>query len=154
MKHLPDIYPKLLERIKTAIQAERSRAIQQLTRSLIIVYWDIGKLIVQSLENSEWGKGVVEQLSKDLQKEFPGKTGFSARNLRSMRQFYETYKDYSNMKQLVSQIPWGHHILIMQRTESMAEKEYYLRASADMRWSRNVLLNQMKAMFAYLPIFH
>jgi len=133
MKHLPDIYPKLLECIKTAIQAERSRAIQQLTRSLIIVYWDIGKLIVQSLEAESWGKGVIEQLSKDLQKEFPGKTGFSARNLRPMRQSYETYKDNANTKQLVSEIPWGHHILIMQRTESMAEKEYYLWASADMR---------------------
>lgn len=104
MKHLPDIYPTLLESIKTAIQAERSRAIQQLARSLIIVYWDIGKLIVQSLENSEWGKGVVEQLSKDLQKESLGKTGFSIRNLQLMRQFYETYKDYTNAKQLVSEI--------------------------------------------------
>jgi len=113
MKHLPDIYPELLESIKTAIQAERSRAIQQLTRSLIIVYWDIGKLIVQSLETEGWGKGVIEQLSKDLQKAFPGKTGFSLRNLQLMRQFYETYKDYANTKQLVSQIPWGHHILIM-----------------------------------------
>jgi len=145
MKHLSDIYPELLESIKTAIQAERSRAIQQLTRSLIIVYWDIGKLIVQSLETEGWGKGVIEQLSKDLQKAFPGKTGFSLRNLQLMRQFYETYKDYANTKQLVSQIPWGHHILIMQRTKSMAEKEYYLKASADMRWSRNVLLNQIKA---------
>ena len=105
MKHLPDIYPELLASIKTAIQAERSRAIQQLTRSLITVYWDIGRLIVQNLENGEWGKGVVEQLSKDLQKEFPGKTGFSVRNLWSMRQFHLTYKDYPNMKQLVSQIP-------------------------------------------------
>lgn len=104
MKHLPDIYPTLLASITTAIQAERSRAIQQLMRSLIIVYWDIGKLIVQSLENSEWGKGVVEQLSRDLQKEFRGKTGFSVRNLQLMRQFYETYKDYANAKQLVSEI--------------------------------------------------
>ena len=112
---------------------------------MIVLYWEIGKQILESQEKEGWGKSVVEQLAKDLQNSFPAKTGFSARNLWFMRQFYETYCDFSNMKQLVSEIPWGHHILIMQRTNSITEKEYYLRASAAMRWSRNVLLNQIKA---------
>lgn len=145
MSKLPTNYNSLLRDIKKAIQSERSRAIQQLTRSLIKVYWEIGKLIVENQEQGGWGKSVVEELSKDLQKEFPGQSGYSTRNLWFMRQFYETYCNHENMKQLVSEIPWGHHILIMQKTKTMEEKRYYIEASSQMRWSRKVLLNQIKA---------
>lgn len=144
-KNLPPTYPAFLENIKQTIQAERSRAIQQLTRSLILVYWEIGKLIVENQEKEGWGKSVVEQLAKDLQEAFPARTGFSARNLWDMRRFYDTYKDFSNLRQLVAEIPWGHHLLIMQKINGIEEKKYYLQAAAEMRWSRKVLLNQIKA---------
>jgi len=145
MKNLSKEYTILLENIKRAIQAERTRAIQQLTRSLILIYWDIGKQIIESQAKHGWGKSIVEQLSKDLQKEFPGKSGYSPRNLWFMRQFYDSYNAFPNMKQLVSEIPWGHHILIMQKAKSIETKEYYLKASSQFRWSRDVLLNQIKA---------
>lgn len=118
---------------------------QQVTRTLMTVYWEIGKLIVESQEEHSWGKSTVEQLSKDLQKEFPGKIGLSTRNLWEMRRFYKTYKDFSILQQLVAEIPWGHHLLILQKTYSIEEKQFYLQASVDMRWSRKVLLNQIKA---------
>jgi len=145
MKNLSKEYASLLENIKQAIQAERTRAIQQLTRSLILIYWDIGKQIIESQAKHGWGKSIVEQLSKDLQATYPGKSGYSARNLWDMRRFYETYKNFSNLRQLVAEIPWGHHLLIMQKIKSIEEKEYYLKASSQFRWSRDVLLNQIKA---------
>ncbi len=145
MKELSKNYINLLQSVKEAIQKERTRAIQQLTRSLILVYWEIGKQIVDSQKAHGWGKSIVEQLAKDLQEAYPSRTGFSARNLWDMRRFYETYSDFPNLRQLVAEIPWGHHLLIMQKTSSIEEKEYYLKASATMRWSRNVLLNQIKA---------
>ena len=119
MQNLSKEYTTLLENIKQAIQAERTRAIQQLTRSLILIYWDIGQKIVESQAKYGWGKSIVEQLSKDLQKEFSGKTGYSTRNLWFMRQLFATYNTFPNMKQLVSEIPWGHHILIMQKVKSI-----------------------------------
>lgn len=142
MKNLPTDYPQLLQNIKQTIQTERIVAIQQLNRSLILVYWEIGKTIVENQEKRGWGKSVVEQLAKDLQRTFPSKTGFSTRNLWGMRRLYNTYKDFSNLRQLVAEIPWGHHLLIMQKTKTITEKTYYLQASATMRWSRKVLLNQ------------
>ena len=105
MKNLSKEYASLLENIKQAIQAERTRAIQQLTRSLILIYWDIGKQIIESQAKHGWGKSIVEQLSKDLQATYPGKSGYSARNLWDMRRFYETYKNFSNLRQLVAEIP-------------------------------------------------
>ena len=121
MKNLSKEYTTLLENIKRAIQAERTRAIQQLTRSLILIYWDIGKQIIESQAKHGWGKSIVEQLSKDLQATYPGKSGYSAWNLWDMRRFYETYKNFSNLRQLVAEIPWGHHLLIMQKIKSIEE---------------------------------
>jgi len=145
MNKLPTDYPDLLHNIKTTIQSERSKAIQQLTRSLITMYWQIGKLIVHSQKTQGWGKSVVEQLSKDLQKEFPNRTGFSTRNLWDMRRFYETYNNFPNLRQAVAEIPWGHNLVIMQKCQDQAKRQYYIQTSATMRWSRDVLLNQIKA---------
>jgi len=122
MKNLSKEYNSLLENIKPAIQAERTRAIQQLTRSLILIYWDIGKQIIESQAKHSWGKSIVEQLSKDLQATYPGKSRYSARKLWFMRQFYDSYNAFPNMKQLVSEIPWGHHLLIMQKVKTHRRK--------------------------------
>ncbi len=138
-------YQQLLDTIKTTIRAERTQAIRQLNRSLITVYWEIGRHIVESQKRHGWGKSIVEKLSNDLQREYAGQEGYSARNLWFMRQFFETYEPFPNLKQLVSEIPWGQHILIMQRAKTYEERTYYLQATASMAWSRDVLLNQIKA---------
>lgn len=138
-------YFDLLEQIKKTIRQERSKAIQHVNRTLINLYWEIGRKIVDSQEKHGWGKRIVEQLSKDLQTTFPSQSGFSPRNLWDMRRFYETYKDDANLRQLVAEIPWGHNLLIMQKTKLRDERQYYIEASRQMAWSRAVLLNQIKA---------
>lgn len=138
-------YQKLLNDIKSTIREERIRAIRQLNRSLISIYWEIGRHIIESQQLHGWGKNVVEQLSKDLRSEFPGEQGYSARNLWDMRRLYETYKDFPNLRQLVAEIPWSHHLIVMQKAASHEERVYYLQATAKMAWSRDVLLNQIKA---------
>lgn len=60
-------------------------------------------------------------------------------------QFYLEYKEDAILQQLVGEIPWGHNILILSKVKDKDEREYYLKASAEMGWSRNVLLNQIKA---------
>lgn len=83
---------------------------------------------------------VVEQLSIDIKKLFNGTTaGFSSRNLWDMRRFYLEYKDFPNLRQLVAEIPWGQHLMILNRTKDIAARTYYLRATCDMGWTRNVL---------------
>ena len=62
-----------------------------------------------------------------------------------MRQFYLEYKDDSILQQVVGELPWGHNILIFSRIKNKKEREYYLKASVEMGWSRNVLFNQIKA---------
>lgn len=62
-----------------------------------------------------------------------------------MRLLYLEYNDNSKLAQLVREIPWGQNIVIMQKVKDVKEREYYIHATAKMGWSRNVLLNQIKA---------
>jgi predicted nuclease of restriction endonuclease-like (RecB) superfamily len=138
-------YVNFLNEIKSRIVTARIQAIRSVSKELILLYWDIGKSIVERQNKFGWGKGVVEQLSSDLNREYHNYEGFSHDNLWRMRMFYLAYKDDQKLAQLVPELPWGHNILIMQKVKNAKEKEYYITASIKFGWSRNVLLNQIKA---------
>lgn len=105
----------------------------------------MGKTITEKQEQLGRGKSVVEQLAKDLQKAFDGRSGFSAQNLWYMRQFYLAYRDHEFLQQLVGEIPWGQNITIMAKIKEPEARQYYLQATLEMGWSRDVLLNQIKS---------
>lgn len=138
-------YTQFLATIKARIQTAKVSASRAVHKELIDLYWSIGRDIVEKQELLGWGKSVVERLSKDLKKTFPGSGGYSTQNLWYMRQFYLEYREDTNLQQLVGEIPWGQNILILQRVKDSEVREYYLRATAEMGWSRHILLNQIKA---------
>jgi predicted nuclease of restriction endonuclease-like (RecB) superfamily len=154
-------YKGWLEEIKSRIQSARGSAARAMNRELIQLYWDIGCEIVEKQAMYGWGASVVDQLSKDLQREFPSIKGFSPRNLRDMKRFFGVYSNVANwrqavanlkdseilesLKQLVFQIPWGHNLLILSHLSEAEERLYYLRATEKLGWTRKVLLNQIKA---------
>jgi len=138
-------YIEFLAEIKDSIHSARIRSSRAANRELTQLYWTIGKEIVDRQSQHGWGKSVVERLSVDLSAEFAGMSGFSAQNLWYMRQFYLEYNTTPNLQQLVGEIPWGHNLLIMGRVKKQAAREYYLKMTAQMGWSRKVLLNQIKA---------
>lgn len=138
-------YFEFLSTIKNRIRNARISAARVVNKELNSLYWDIGKHIVEKQEKLGWGKSVVERLSHDLMAEFPGSSGFSPQNLWLMRQFFLEYRDSSILQQLVGELPWGQNLLIMQKVKTDKERAYYLKATIEMGWSRNVLLNQIKA---------
>jgi hypothetical protein len=73
---------------KLILGAAQLRAVVSVNRALILLYWDIGRIIVEAQTTKGYGRQVVEQLAEDLQKEFPGTAGFSPQNVRFMRGFY------------------------------------------------------------------
>src|SRR3989338_6010801 len=135
-------YVQLLSEIKSRIITARIRAFRSVNKDLIQLYWDIGRIIVIRQEKHGWGQSVVERLAIDLTETFKGFEGFSSNNLWRIRNFYLAYKDSSKLAQLVQEIPWGQNIVILQMVKDLKEREYYIRATAQMGWSRNVLLNQ------------
>jgi predicted nuclease of restriction endonuclease-like (RecB) superfamily len=113
------------------IKSSRIQAYRRVNKEIILLYWDIGKKIVDRQEQFGWGKSVVEKLSTDLKKEFPGLSGYSARNLWEMRRFYVSYKDYEKLQQLVAEIPWGQNLVIMSRVKDYREREFYIRKTSN-----------------------
>ena len=142
--NLPKNYNEFLQIIKQHIRESRIQAYRHVNRELINLYWNIGNEIAERQEKEGWGKSVVESLSRDLRKEFPGTSGFSAQNLWFMRQMYLEYKGFPNLLQLVREIPWGQNISIMTKMKDSGKREYYLFMTAQMGWSRSILLHQIK----------
>ncbi len=181
----PD-YTAFLAEVKGRIQSARIAAGRAVNRELVMLYWDIGRGIVEKQKAAGWGESVVERLAADLQAEFPDMRGFSSFNVWRMRQLYVEYSENEFLAQavpelrrlkflaqavpemepstlvpspervapeilaqavreLVSCVPWGHHVELMKKVKGPAARLYYLRATAQCGWSRSVLLNQIKA---------
>src|SRR5215468_7667633 len=88
---LPPGYAGLLTRVKERVRSAQIKAAISANRELILLYWDIGRAIVDAQKNKGYGKRVVEMLSVDLRREFPEMAGLSALNLWRMRAFYLAY---------------------------------------------------------------
>src|ERR1039457_216085 len=101
---LPADYGNLLADLKQRIAHTRQRAALALNQELVQLYWHIGRDIVQRQSQQGWGTKVIERLAKDLHAAFPDMKGFSRSNLMSMRLFYESWEDESNVPQLVWQL--------------------------------------------------
>ncbi len=145
VKILKSDYLPFLEEIKAKIKSSRIQAYRRVNKEIILLYWDIGKKIVERQEQFGWGKSVVEKLSTDLKKEFPGLSGYSARNLWEMRRLYIEYKDNENLQRLVAEIPWGQNMVIMSRVKSHKEREFYIQKTIEFGWTRDVLIHQIEA---------
>src|SRR6516164_5155412 len=97
-------YYRFVEGIKQRIRAAQIKASISVNRELILLYWDIGRAIVDAQKDKGYGKRVVEMLSADLRREFPEMVGLTARNLWLMRAFYLAYAgDQQILKQPVSE---------------------------------------------------
>jgi len=136
-------YPALLAEVKARIQSAQYTALRAVNKELVGLYWDIGRLIVERQQREGWGKGVVEQLSADLQSAFPGIGGFSASNLWRMKGFFEAYRDATKLAPLVREIGWAHNLRILERCTDMQEREFYLRITRKFGWSKNILAYQI-----------
>jgi predicted nuclease of restriction endonuclease-like (RecB) superfamily len=114
-------------------------------RELILLYWGIGRQILQRQASEGWGSKVVERLAKDVRSEFPDMGGLSRTNLLYMRAFAETWPDESIVQQVVGQIPWGHNVRLLDLVKDHEERLWYIRAAIDNGWSRNVLVLQIES---------
>ncbi len=113
--------------IVALIRDARSRAFAKVNAELIMLYFNIGKIISQKVESAQWGTAVVDELAQFIKENHPDSRGFTRRGLYRMKQFYETYKDSEFVSTLLTQISWSAHLLILSKTKTMAEKEFYLK---------------------------
>jgi predicted nuclease of restriction endonuclease-like (RecB) superfamily len=137
-------YRQFLIEVKERVRTAQYAALKTVNSELVGLYWDIGKMIVQRQNNADHGAAIAEQLSKDLQAEFPGIGGFSRRNLFYMREFFLIYRDDERVQPLVAQIGWTHNLAIFQRCKEPLQREFYIRMTRKYGWSKNVLIHQIE----------
>lgn len=141
---LPGDYLEALESIKYRIQQERLRVVLAANSAMICLYWDIGRVILDRQQRAGWGAKVIDRLARDLQEAHPEMKGFSPRNLLSMRIFAEAIPDEQIAKQVVSQLPWGHIIRLLQQVKDPETRDWYIQQSIEHGWSRNILSLQIQ----------
>lgn len=138
---LPADFSEIAQLIATAKQ----RAVQAVNTTLIELYWQIGERISRRIAASEWGDDVVEQLARYLVQIQPGLRGFTRANLFRMRQFYEAYLDPEIVSALLTQLPWTHHLIILNQSKRPEERAFYLHLAVQEKWSKRQLERQFKA---------
>jgi predicted nuclease of restriction endonuclease-like (RecB) superfamily len=138
-------YENFLQSLKSRIATAQIKAALAVNRKLVLLYWQIGRDILERQEKQGWGAKVVDQLSKDLRSAFPDMKGFSTRNLKYMRALAESYPDEQFVQQAVAQIPWGHNVRILDYVKSPEEREFYIHKTIENGWSRDVLVWQIES---------
>lgn len=150
-------YSEFLNELKSQISTARIKAHLAVNRELVLLYFKIGQSILKKQEKEGWGSKIIEKLSNDLRNEFPGMTGLSITNLASMRRFAEVYGPQIKQLEFIHQaggemttnsifnIPWRHHVTIMEQVSDLDEREWYIRETIRNGWSRNVLMHQIKS---------
>jgi predicted nuclease of restriction endonuclease-like (RecB) superfamily len=103
---LPDSYADVLAEIKQRIQAERLRVVMAANSAMVMLYWEIGRLILERQEREGWGARVIDRLSEDLREAFPDMRGLSPRNLKYMRVFAAAWPEGAIVQEVLAQIPW------------------------------------------------
>ncbi len=166
----PSGYAGLLADLKTRVRAAQLRAVVSVNRELILLYWDIGKTIVEAQKLKGYGKQVVERLAADLHDAFPKMDGFSPRNVWRMRAFYLAWTEGGkrnqssdgnldakilpqlvaeltgpNLPRPVAEIPWGHNVLLLEKISAPVLRLWYAHKAIEHGWSRAVLTHHIEA---------
>ena len=153
-------YDNAVKAIKAAILKSQYKAAKLVNRELLILYFAIGRYISLHSRDGFWGTGAIDIISQKLQNELPGLRGFSARNLKNMRTFYEEWSFLEGNPAVLAaelssderqeipvrqlqlpnwkdfpveaffQIGFTHHCLILTKVKSLEERLFYIRLAA------------------------
>lgn len=137
-------YRTFLENLKQQVYQRRYQAARHVNRELVLLYHHIGSEILRQQSDLGWGAKVVEQISKDLRAEFPEMKGFGTANLYNMRRFAESYPELEILQQLAGELPWYHHILLMEKVSDIKARYFYIEKAIENSWSRANLLQQIE----------
>ena len=146
-------YVEWLSDVKSRFSQAQIKASIRVNTTMLEFYWSIGRDLVTLKAEERWGSGVVKQFALDMRQTFPDATGFSLSSIKYMKQWYLFYfEEFTKSQQVVGQlempevlgqIPWGHHILIVSKCKSINEAFFYIKKIASEGWSRSVLEHQL-----------
>ena len=165
-------YDYAISAIKEAILKCQYDAVKSINEKQLILYFAIGKYVSVNSRNGHWGEGAIDSIGEQLEKEMPGLRGFSPRNIRAMRQFYEEWDFLENIQnnnlepagaKIDNQIIFADfirdnyfpireflsigftlHRIIMSKIKNVDERVFYIKRTVSERYSRNELQDSIK----------
>lgn len=132
-------YTDFIENMKKEIQRQRASVIFSANVSMICLYWNIGKAVLDKQSEEGWGAKVIDRISKDLKESFPDMNGFSPRNIKYMRKFAECWRDFEFVQRVVAQIPWRTNISLIDKLKNEESRIWYAYKTIENGWSKAVL---------------
>lgn len=161
-------YIEWLSDVKARFCQSQIKASIRVNTSMLEFYWSIGRDLVALRAEERWGTGVVKQFALDMRQTFPDITGFSDTNVKYIKQWYSFYyeriiksqqfvgqmnteeksqqaADLLEMPELFGKVPWGQHISIISKCQSLDEALFYIHKVAEEGWSRSFLEEQIAA---------
>ncbi len=135
----PKGYKEFLEDIKKRIREAQGKASLSVNKELVLLYWSIGKSILEKQTNEGWGAKIIDRMANDLASGFPGISGFSVRNLKYMRKFAEVHTDPEFVQTLLAQLPWWHNILLLEKLKDPEIRKWYVYEILHNGWSGRAL---------------
>ena len=171
VSHISQEYIQAVKDIKSAILRNRYQAAKLANKELLKLYYSVGGYVSAHSREGYWGSNAIETIAKALQQELPGLRGFSARNIKNMRTFYEQWSPYLNRQTLsadlrttkdysfneIRQTPtaefpvddffsvgFSHHLAIITQAKDIDERLFYIQRSAKDFWSYRTLLYKLK----------
>lgn len=161
-------YVQWLSDLKQRYRHSQIKAVVRINQSMLEFYWELGRDIVALKAESQWGTGVLQQLSADLQQMFPNEKGFSYTNIRYMKQWYLFYYERVIIRHQAggkfdrpefchqvggelllpedfALVPWKHHVAIISKSKSLDEALFYINEVIAGNWSRSRLEDEIKS---------
>ncbi|MDY7545496.1 PDDEXK nuclease domain-containing protein [Glaciimonas sp. CA11.2] len=141
---LPADYAHWLSSLKQRIQSAQQRAVLAVNHELVLLYWQIGRDILERQQAQGWGAKVIDRLAKDLSAAFPEMKGFAPRSLKYMRAFAQAWPEPEFVQEVLAQLPWYHQLTLLDKLKSRKEREWYVVRAIEHGWSRNILVMQIE----------
>lgn len=137
-----------ISEIKKILKNARQKAYTAVNSAMVEAYWEIGRRIVEEEQNgkerAEYGKEILQNLSKELTEEF-GK-GYSYRTLREIRQFYLMFSDFEKWRTVSAKLTWSHFQKVLKVSDEKA-RIFYLTEAAENMWSVRTLDRNISTLY-------
>ena len=129
------------------IENAKGRALKAVNAELINMYWEVGEYLSELCAESTYGDKVIDDVANYISATAPTIKGFNRRGLYRMRQFYETYKDDEIVSALLTQLSWTNHLLIMSKSKTKEERDFYVALAAKDHYSSRELERQLDSAY-------
>jgi predicted nuclease of restriction endonuclease-like (RecB) superfamily len=147
LSEIPAGYPAFLSGLKGRIADERVKAVFSANAVMVLMYWDIGRSILERQETEGWGAKVIDRLSYDLKTAFPDMSGFSPRNLKYMRKFAKAWTDRAIVQRTVAQLSWRSNLILIDKLKDPELRLWYAQKTLELGFGKDMLAIQIETNF-------